>query len=125
MKTQVTSETAPPTKGFPLSHAISTDALVFTSGQIYLTSDMKLVEGSIEDKTHQVMKNLQAILEAAGVSFDHVVKSTIYVTNMEIYGKVNEVYASYLNEPYPAREVVCVAALPLGAEIEISMIAER
>lgn len=125
MRTQITAHNAPPTKGFPLSHAVATDSLVFTSGQIHLTEDMKLVEGSTKEKTHQIMKNLQAILEAAGTTYSKVVKTTIYVTSMDIYGEVNEVYSSYMTEPYPAREVVCVNALPLGAEIEISMIAEK
>ena len=71
------------------------------------------------------MKNLQAILEEAGVSFSNVVKSTVYVTDMAIYGKVNEVYGSYFSAPYPAREVVCVKKLPLGAEVEVSMIAVK
>lgn len=69
------------------------------------------------------MKNLQAILEAAGVTFVNVIKSTIYVTDMSIYPKVNQIYGSYFTTPYPAREMVCVKELPLGAKIEISMIA--
>ena len=69
------------------------------------------------------MKNLQAVLEAVGVSFTEVVKTTIYVTDMSLYGKINEVYGSYMSEPYPARETVCVQDLPLGAKLEISMIA--
>lgn len=125
MKKQITANQAPPTKGFPLSHAIEANGMLYTSGQIYLTTDMELVEGSVEDKTHQVMKNLQSILEAGGVTFNHVVKATIYVTDMAIYGKVNEVYATYFDEPYPAREVVCVKSLPLGAGIEISMVAVK
>ncbi len=71
------------------------------------------------------MKNLKAILEEAGVNFPDVVKTTIYVTDMSIYGKVNEVYGSYMTDPFPAREVVCVKELPLGAKIEISMIAAK
>jgi len=68
---------------------------------------------------------LQAILEEAGVSFSNVVKTTIYVTDMSIYGKVNEVYGTYMTEPFPAREVVCVKELPLGAKVEISMVAVK
>ena len=70
------------------------------------------------------MKNLQAILEAAGVSFADVVKTTIYVIDMTLYPKINEVYGCYMSEPYPARETVCVKELPLGAKLEISMIIE-
>lgn len=71
------------------------------------------------------MKNLQGILDKAGVTFADVVKTTIYVTGIANYGKSNEVYASYLQEPYPARETVCVLALPLGTQVEISMVAVR
>jgi len=69
------------------------------------------------------MKNLQSILEEAGTSFSNVVKATIYMTDMSLYGKVNEVYASYFSTPFPAREAVCVKELPLGANVEISLIA--
>jgi 2-iminobutanoate/2-iminopropanoate deaminase len=69
------------------------------------------------------MKNLQAILEEAGVTFADVVKTTICLTDMSLYGTVNEIYASYFSDPYPAREAVCVKELPLGAKVEMSMIA--
>ena len=71
------------------------------------------------------MKNLQAILEAAGVTFKDVVKTTIYTTDMSLYGKINEIYGSYMTAPYPAREAVCVKELPLGSKVEISMIAVK
>lgn len=67
----------------------------------------------------------QAVLEAAGVSFKEVVKTTIYVTDMAVYGKINEVYGSYFSDPFPARETVQVAALPLGAKVEISFVAVK
>lgn len=109
----------------PFSPSITKNGFVFTSGQVYLTTDGKLLEGTIEEQVHQVMKNLNAILENAGVSFKDVVKTTIYVTGMENYVKINEVYGSYFSEPFPARETVCVKELPLGAKIEISMIAAK
>ena len=109
----------------PFSASISRNGLVFTSGQIYLTTEGRLLEGTIEEQVHQIMKNLQVILEKAGVTFADVVKSTIYMTDMSLYDKVNEVYASYFKEPYPARETVCVKELPLGAKIEISMVAVK
>lgn len=109
----------------PFSSSMTKNGFVFTSGQVYLDSDGKLLEGTIEEKTHQVIKNLQNILEKAGVSFNSVIKTTIYVIDMANYGKINEVYASYFKEPYPAREMVCVKELPLGAEVEISMIAAK
>lgn len=124
MKQKVESINAPQATG-PFSQAVISNGLVFTSGQVYLTPEGKLLEGSIEKQTHQVMKNLQAILESAGVSFADVVKTTIYVTDMGNYGKINEVYGSYLSDPYPARETVCVTGLPLGAVVEISMIAVK
>ncbi len=106
----------------PFSPSVTKGNFVFTAGQIHL-KDGKLVEGTIEEKTHQVMKNLQMILEKAGVTFDDVVKTTIYTTDMSLYGKVNEVYATYFTDSFPAREMVCVKELPLGAVLEISMIA--
>jgi 2-iminobutanoate/2-iminopropanoate deaminase len=124
MKTKINSAEAPKAIG-PYSQAIAVGNLVFTSGQIYLNSDGKLIEGEIEEQTHQVMKNLQAILGAAGVTFSEVVKTTIYVTDMSVYPKLNEVYGSYFTEPFPARETVCVQSLPLGAKLEISMVAEK
>ncbi len=124
MKTKIETTGAPKALG-PYTQAIVTDNMVFTSGQIHLTPEGKLLEGSIEVQAHQVMKNLKAVLEKAGVSFKDVVKTTIYLTDMSVYGKINEVYGSYMSEPYPARETVCVKELPLGARVEISMIAIR
>ncbi|MBL7159066.1 hypothetical protein ISS85_01175 [Candidatus Microgenomates bacterium] len=124
MKIKIETSKAPKATG-PFSQAVIEENFVFTSGQIYLTTEGKLLEGTIEEQTHQIMKNLKAVLEKAGVSFKDVVKTTIYVTEMTIYGKINEVYGSYMIEPYPARETVCVKELPLGAKIEISMIAKK
>lgn len=109
----------------PFSPSIIKNGFVFTSGQVYLTDEGKLLEGTIEEQTHQVMKNLQKILEKENVAFDDVVKTTIYTTDMSLYGKISEVYASYFKEPFPAREMVCVKELPLGAKLEISMIAAQ
>jgi 2-iminobutanoate/2-iminopropanoate deaminase len=111
--------------GLPFSKFREANGLIYTSGQVYLTPEGKLLEGSIDDKINQVMKNLEGLLIEAGTSFSKVIKTTIYVTDMTNYGKVNEVYAKYFSEPYPAREVVCVKELPLGAEVEISMVASK
>jgi 2-iminobutanoate/2-iminopropanoate deaminase len=108
----------------PFSPSVTRNDFVFTSGQVYLL-DGKLLEGTIGEQTHQVMKNLSAVLEKAGVSFKDVIKTTIYLTDMTTYGEVNEVYGSYFSEPFPARDTVCVKELPLGAKIEISMIAAK
>src|SRR3989344_2203319 len=107
------------------SPAITKGNLVFTSGQIYLNPEGKLIKGTIQEQTHRVMKNLKSVLEKEGVSFKNVVKTTIYVTDMSLYGEINDVYGSYFSEPYPARETVCVKALPLGARLEISMVAVK
>ena len=111
--------------GVPISKFREANGLIYTSGQVYLTPEGKLLEGTIEEKVHQIMKNLEEILKEAGTSFNKVIKTTIYVTDMAIYGNVNEIYATYFTEPYPAREVVCVKELPLGAEVEISMVASK
>jgi 2-iminobutanoate/2-iminopropanoate deaminase len=124
MNIKVETIDAPKALG-PYSHAIVSGNLVFTSGQIHLTPEGKLLDGSIEEKAHQVMKNLKSVLETAGVSFKDVVKTTIYVTDMSMYGKINEVYGNYMSDPFPARETVCVKELPLGASLEISMMAVK
>ncbi len=108
----------------PFSPSISRNGFVFLSGQIYL-KDGKLLEGTIEEQTHQIMKNLQELLEKEGITFNDVVKTTIYTTDMSLYAQVNEVYASYFSENFPAREMIGVKELPLGARLEISMIAAK
>lgn len=125
MKTKIETPNAPRPNGMPYSQAIVAGNLIFTAGQIHLTPDGKLLEGNIEEQTHQVMKNLQAILHAASASFDDVVKTTIYVINLFDYVKINQVYGSYFTKDFPARETVCVKQLPLGAKVEISMVAMK
>lgn len=124
MNQKITTDKSPKATG-AFSQGIISGDFVFTAGQIHLTTDGKLLEGTIEEKTHQVMKNLGNILEAGGVSFKDVVKATIYITDMSVYGKIVEVYGTYMTDPYPARETVCVKELPLGAALEISMIARK
>lgn len=106
----------------PFSESVVKNGFVFISGQVPLTPENELLKGSIEDQTHQVMKNLQAVLEKEGLNFSDVVKATIFVIDMTNYSKVNDVYASYFNESFPAREFICVKELPIKAEVEISMI---
>ena len=123
MKNKVSTNEAPKADGL-LSQAIVSNGFVFTAGQIHNMPDGSMVEGSVEDKTHQIMKNIEAILKAAGSDFSKVVKATLYVTDMSFGPQINEVYKTYIKEePLPAREMVCVKELPLGATIEISMIA--
>ena len=123
MKQVINSSQAPAAVG-PYSQAIAIDNLVFTSGQIAVVEG-KLMEGSVEDQAHQVMKNLQAVLQAAELDFNQVIKTTIFLTDMADFTVINKVYDSYLAQPYPARETVAVKQLPLGANVEISMIASK
>jgi len=110
----------------PYSMAIEAGDLVFVSGQIPLDAATgKLVDGDVSAQARQSLENLKAILEAAGLGFAHVVKTTIFLTSMADFAAVNEVYTSCLGEPYPACSTVAVAALPMGAKVEIEMIASR
>lgn len=110
----------------PYSQAVWAGELLYTSGQIAIDpNNGEMDNASIEIETHRVMKNLSALLYEAGLSFDHVIKSTIYIKDMNQFANINEIYASYLNEPFPARETVEVARLPKDAQIEISVVAKR
>ena len=110
----------------PYSAAVESGDLVFVSGQIPLDSGTgKLVEGDAAAQARQSLENLKTILGAAGLSFAHVIKTTIFLTSMGDFAAVNEVYKSYVKEPYPARSTIAVAALPMGAKVEIEMIASR
>jgi len=110
----------------PYSMAIEAGDLVFLSGQIPLDAATgKLVEGDISAQAKQSLENLKTILEAAGLGFGHVVKTTIFLTSMADFAAVNDVYKAYMSEPYPARSTFAVAALPMGAKVEIEMIASR
>ena len=125
MKTIYDTDEAPAPIG-PYSQAVKAHAFLFTSGQIALDPlSNVMVQGTIEEETIQVMKNLEALLSAADHNWDHVVKTTIYLKNMADFPKVNEVYGSVFKQSYPARETVQVAALPRGANVEISLIASK
>jgi 2-iminobutanoate/2-iminopropanoate deaminase len=124
MLNKIVTENAPKAAG-PYSQAIATDNMVFTAGQIYLTPEGKLNEGTPEEQIRQVMNNLQAVLKEAGLTFSNVVKTTIYVTDMTKYPLVNQIYGEYLTDPYPARETIGVKELPLGVWLEISMVATK
>ena len=108
------------------SLAIATGDLVFLSGQIGLDAATgKPVDGGVTAQAKQALENLKAVLAAAGLSFAHVVKTTIFLTDMADFTAVNDVYKSYMVEPFPARSTIAVAALPAGAKVEIEMIASR
>jgi 2-iminobutanoate/2-iminopropanoate deaminase len=109
----------------PYSQAVRYGNLVFTSGQIPIdpaTGD--LVTGDIVKETEQVFVNLAAVLAAAGTNLERAVKTTVFLTDMGLFAKVNEVYARHFREPFPARSTVQVAALPKGVSIEIEVVAE-
>ena len=107
----------------PYSQAIKVGNTVWLSGQIPLVpGSMELVTGDIRDQATQVFRNLAAVARAAGGSLDQAVKINISLTNLEYFGAVNEVMASFLSEPYPARACVQVAALPKGVDIEVEAI---
>jgi 2-iminobutanoate/2-iminopropanoate deaminase len=120
----VTTADAPAPVG-PYSQAVAQGKLLFVSGQIPLDPKTgSLVDGDIEAQTERAIANLHAILEAAGTSLARVVRTTVYVTDLALFGRVNEVYARFFRgDPAPARATVQVAALPLGAEVEIDAIA--
>ncbi len=125
MKKIISTTEAPSAIG-PYSQANMANGILYISGQIpFDQSTGKLVEG-IAKETHQVMKNLEVILKAAGLSFKNVVKATIFLKNMDDFAVMNDIYASYLEEGfYPARETVQVSCLPRNVDIEISMIAHQ
>ena len=124
MKKVIFTEKAPVPIG-PYNQAVLSANTLYTSGQIAINpADGSLVTATIEAETTQVMENLKAVLEAAGMSFENVVKSTIFIMNMNDFGAINGIYGSYFNEKTaPARETVQVACLPKNVNVEISVIA--
>ena len=125
MREAVSSPNAPAAIG-PYSQAIKAGTLLFLSGQIPLDpATGQIVPGGIEPQTRQVFANIAAILEEAGLSFAHVVSATVYVADMNDFGKVNEIYATHFSAPAPARATVQVARLPKDALVEIQVVASR
>ncbi len=124
MKKEVKTSKAQSAPGL-LSQAIITGNFIYTSGMIHLTPDGKLLSGTTAEKFKLVMNNLNEVLKAAGADFDDVVKVTIYVTDIAFVPVLNPIYKTYFREPFPAREAICIKALPLGADIEISMVAVK
>jgi 2-iminobutanoate/2-iminopropanoate deaminase len=126
MKKIIFTDKAPAPIG-PYNQAILVDTTLYTSGQIALDpATMELVLDDIETETKRVMDNLKAVLEAADMSFENVIKSSIFIMNMGDFARINAVYGSYFNEETaPARETVQVACLPKNVNIEISMIAVK
>lgn len=110
----------------PYSQAVEANRFIFTSGQIPLDpGTQEMVKGDIGEKTTRCLENIKAILEEAGSSLDGIVKTTIFITDLGNFSRVNEVYCQYFKKNFPARSCVQVAALPKGAEIEIEAIAVK
>jgi 2-iminobutanoate/2-iminopropanoate deaminase len=124
-KTIINTPNAPAPIG-PYNQAVSAGNMLFISGQVAIvpaTGELSMAD--IQTETHQVMHNLKAILSEAGLTFDHVAKTTIFLSDMALFADVNEIYGKYFSGDFPARETVAVKGLPKNVNVEISMIAVR
>lgn len=118
----ITSDKLPPSGG-PFSPGVRGGDLIYLSGQVGTDpATGKLVHGGVSEQTHQAIHNLAAVLEAAGRTLDDVVRVGVYLTDMGNFAAMNEVYARHFTQPYPARTTIGVAALPLGAAVEIDLV---
>ena len=125
MKQTISTPQAPAAIG-PYSQAIRVGNLVFTSGQIPIDPATGVfVEGGIKEQTRQSLSNIKAILEEAGSNMSHVIKTTVFLADMNDFADMNAVYAEFFTEPYPARSAVAVKTLPKGALVEIEVVAEQ
>ena len=124
MKKAINTNKAPLPVG-PYNQAVMIKNTLYISGQVALNpSNNELIQGSIDEESHQIMKNIESILKEAGLDFKNVVRSKIYLTDMSNFSKVNEVYGSYFEKGHePARTTIEVSGLPLGVNVEIDMIA--
>lgn len=124
MSKQIINTNNAPAPIGPYNQSVKAGGFLFISGQIPLIpATGELVTTGIKDEAHQVMANLKAILDEAKLTFEHVVKTTIFLSDMSLFGDVNEVYGSYFTGDHPARETVAVKGLPKAVNVEISMIA--
>jgi 2-iminobutanoate/2-iminopropanoate deaminase len=125
MKNIITTNHAPAPIG-PYNQAVEVNGMLFISGQIALVPGTdSITMDTVENETTQVMKNLEAILHEAGLTFDHVVKTSIFLSDMKLFAQVNTVYANYFTKDFPARETIAVLGLPKEVNVEISVIAAR
>jgi 2-iminobutanoate/2-iminopropanoate deaminase len=124
MPKEVINTDKAPTPIGPYSQAVRANGMVFLSGKVaFVPSSGELELRNLESETHQVMKNIQAVLDEAKISFEHVIKTTIFLSDMSLFAEVNAVYGTYFKGDFPARETVAVKGLPRGVNVEISMIA--
>ena len=124
MKTVISTTNAPAAIG-PYSQAIRVGNIIFTSGQIPIDpATGSFVEGGIKEQTRQSLLNVKAILNEAGTTMDHVIKTTVFMADMNDFAEMNSVYSEFFNTPYPARSAVAVKTLPKGALVEIEVVAE-
>ncbi len=124
MEKQIINTANAPSPIGPYNQAILADNTLYISGQICIDpSTGNLKNKDIQEETHQVMQNLKSILSEVGMNFSHIVKTTIFITDMNQFGQINEVYGRYFETVFPARETVQVSALPKFVNVEISMIA--
>lgn len=124
MSKQIIKTDKAPSPIGPYSQAVKANGMVFLSGQVaFDPASGELRMGDLQTETHQVMKNLAAVMEEAHITFEHVVKTSIFLSDMAHFAQVNEVYGSYFKGDFPARETVAVKQLPRGVNVEISMIA--
>lgn len=119
---KINTEKSPAAIG-PYSQAIKINDLIFTSGQIPFDADGNLVSDDVQEQARQSLHNIKNILEEAGTSMDKVIKCTVFISNMDDFSKINEIYQGFFSEPYPARSCVEVARLPRDVKVEIEAIA--
>ena len=125
MKSIIETSQAPAPIG-PYSQAVLSGNTLYTSGQIAINPKSgDLIMNTIEEETHQVMTNVKAVLAKAGMNFDHVIKTSIFISDMDNFCRINEIYGQYFTANFPARETVEVARLPKDVNVEISMIAVK
>lgn len=124
MKEAIATKNAPAAIG-PYSQAIRTEGLIYCSGQLPIDPATGKMPENIKDQTRQSLANVKAILESEGLTIDHVVKTTVLLADMSLFGEMNEVYGETFSQPYPARSAFAVKALPMGALVEIEVIATR
>ena len=123
MKQIIQTEKAPAPIG-PYSQAVKAGGFLFVSGQVAIDSATNdLIKGGVKEEAHRVMKNIESILKDANLTFQHIVKTTIFLSDMNLFSEVNEVYGSYFNGDFPARETVAVKGLPKSVNVEISVTA--